>query len=139
LEILGAMSAENVEVVRRFYEVWNSPEPRDALLPLVSEDFEYVNPPYALEPGVQRGHQGFLAAQANLDAAFDQFEHDPGELVDLGDRVLAWATFRARAKTGGLRYEKAEAQLWTVNHGMIIRFEWFHDRGEALEAAGLLE
>jgi ketosteroid isomerase-like protein len=106
-------------------------------MPFVAQDFEYVNPPYALEPGIRHGHEGLRTAQANLKAAFDDYEHEPGELVDLGDRVLAWATFRARAKTGGLRYEKAEAQLWTLRDGLITRFEWFHDPDEAREAAGL--
>lgn len=131
------MTQQNLDAVRRFYEIWNGPEPPEALLPLVAEDFEYVNPPNAVEPGVRHGHEGMLAAQASLSAAFEDYEHEPEELVDLGDRVLAWTTFRARATTGGLGYEQAEAQLWTLRDGLIARFEWFHDRAEALTAAGL--
>ena len=133
------MSQENVETVRRLYEVWNGPDPPEALLAFYAEDFEYVNPANAVEPGVRHGHEGALAAQANLDAAFEQYEHDPGELVDLGDRVLAWTTFRASARNAGLRYEQAEAQIWTLRDGLITRFEWFHDRDEARKAAGLAE
>jgi len=133
------MSQENVEIVRRVYEIWNGPGPPEALLPLIAQDFEYVNPSNAVEPGVRRGHEGFLATQASLDAAFDEYEHEPGEMVDLGDRVLVWTTFRAHATTGELRYDQAEAQIWTLRDGLITRHEWFHDRAEALEAAGLRE
>ncbi|MEA2347653.1 MAG: uncharacterized protein QOG62_1440 [Thermoleophilaceae bacterium] len=133
------MSQDNVEIIRRLYEIWNGPEPAEALLPLIAPDFEYVNPSNAVEPGIRSGHEGMLAAQANLDGAFDQYEHDVDELVDLGDRVLAWTIFRALAKTGGLRYDQAEAQIWTLRDGLITRFEWFHDRAAALEAVGLSE
>jgi ketosteroid isomerase-like protein len=131
------MSQENVGIVRRVYEVWNGPEPPEALLPFIAPDFEFVNPSNAVEPGVRRGREGMLVAQASLDGAFETYEHELGELVDLGDRVLAWTTFRARATTGGLQYEQAEAQIWTLREGLITRFAWYHDRAEALEAAGL--
>ncbi|MBA2763131.1 MAG: nuclear transport factor 2 family protein [Thermoleophilaceae bacterium] len=133
------MSQANVEIVRRLYELWNGPRPAEALLPLFAQDVEYVNPPNAVEPGVRHGHDGFVAALASLDAAFDEYQHDLEELIDLGDRVLAWGTFRARATTGGLRYEQTEAQIWTLRDGLITRLAWFHDRAEALEAAGLSE
>ena len=72
-----------------------------------------------------------LAAQASLSDAFGTYEHEVGELVDLGDRVLAWTTFRAQASSG-MEYEKAEAQIWTLRDGLITRFQWFHDRAKAL-------
>ncbi len=133
------MSQENVEIVRRFYEVWNGPGPSEALLAFIAEDFEYVNPPNAVELGIRHGHDGMLAAAASLSAAFDDYQHELGELLDLGDQVLGWIMFRARTRTVGLRYEKAEAQIWTLRDGLIIRFQWFHNRDEALEAVGLRE
>ncbi len=48
-------------------------------------------------------------------------------------------TFRASTPTAGLRYEKAEAQIWTLRDGLVTRFQWFHDRSAALAAAGLPE
>lgn len=133
------MSKDNLEIVRRLYEVWNGPGPPEKLLPFCAEDFEYVNPSNAVEPGVRHGHEGVLEAQESLEAAFEYYEHEPGELVDLGERVLAWITFKARTRNAGLQYDKAEAQIWTLRDGLITRFEWFHDRDEALKAAGLPE
>ncbi len=133
------MSQENVQIVRRLYERWNGPGPPETLLTFLAPDVEYVNPSNAVETGIRRGHAGMLAAFASLDAAFDEYRHEPEELIELGDRVLAWVIFRARATTGGLSYEQAEAHIWTVRDGLITRLEWFHDRAAALEAAGLSE
>lgn len=133
------MSQQNLEITRRVYELWNSSEPPEALLPFLAPDVEYVNPLNAVEPGIRHGHEGILTALASLDAAFDEARHEPEELIDLGDRVLAWVTFRARATTGDLSYGQSEAQIWTFRDGLITRLEWFHDRAAALEAAGLSE
>ncbi|MBA2764880.1 MAG: nuclear transport factor 2 family protein [Thermoleophilaceae bacterium] len=133
------MSRENIETVRGLYEVWNGPGPPERLLRLMAPNVEYVNPSNAVEPGIRRGHEGVLEALASLDAAFDEYGHESEALVDLGDRVLAWVIFRARATTGELRYEQAEAQIWTLRDGLITRLEWFHDRAEALKTAGLSE
>ena len=105
----------------------------------MAPNVEYVNPSNAVEPGTRQGHDGVLAALASLDEAFDDYGHGGEELIDLGDRVLAWVMFRAQATSGGLRYEQAEAQIWTLRDGLITRLEWFHDRAEALKAAGLSE
>ena len=131
------MSEQNVDVVRAFYESWNGPKPDEDLLRYVAPDFEWVNPPNAVEPGIRHGHEGLLTALANLSAVFSHHEHDPGELVDLGDQVLAWAQFRGRGRIAGIPYEKGEAQLWTLRDGLIVRFEWFHDPDEARRIAGL--
>ena len=38
------MSRDNVEMVRRAYDAWNSQEALPAFLAYLSEDFEFVNP-----------------------------------------------------------------------------------------------
>src|SRR5512132_2719161 len=49
------MSQENVEVVRRIYEEGLLDRDPEWLVELATPDIEYVNPPYAVEPGVRRG------------------------------------------------------------------------------------
>jgi len=49
------MSEENVELVRGLYESGLFDRDPDELLQLATPDIEYVNPPYAVEPGVRRG------------------------------------------------------------------------------------
>jgi hypothetical protein len=46
---------------------------------------------------------------------------------------------RARGRDSGAQLEVAEQNLWTLAGGKVIRYEWFHDRQQALEAAGIEE
>ena len=49
------MSQENVESVRHLYESGLIDRDPDELLKGAIPDVEYINPPYAVEPGVRRG------------------------------------------------------------------------------------
>lgn len=131
------MAASNVDVVRRAYEAWNGPDPVEGVIPLLHEEFEWVNPPYAVESGTRSGRNAWRESNATLAAAFDEFRHEVGEMVDAGDVVVCFATFVARGRGGAIAYEKLEPQVWTLRDGLVIRFQWFHDRAEALAAAGL--
>jgi ketosteroid isomerase-like protein len=130
------MSPENVEIVRAVYEAWNGPDGRRAALAFVADDFEWVNPRYAVEPGTRYGPEGWSAAMDSLEAAFDSVISEPIEFRDLGDRVLTFTTLIARTSADGVAFRQDESHLWTLRDGKVIRLQWFHDRREALEAAG---
>ena len=131
------MSAENIELVRALYEAWNRPDGNEDVIGFLSDDFEFVNPGNAVEPGTRHGHAGWGQAMRSLDAAFHEFRHEPGEMRDLGDRVLCFITFVARTTADSVAFRQDEQQLWTLRDGKAARLQWFHDRVEALEAAGL--
>ena len=131
------MPEEDVALLRSFYDAWNRDDRREATLPFIAEDFEWVNPPYAVEPGTRRGPRGWLRVLDNLDGAFDDFEHRPGEFVDLGGRVLCYATFVVKAGASEIVFERDEPHLWTLRGGKVLRLQWFHDRREARRAAGI--
>jgi ketosteroid isomerase-like protein len=133
------MSKQNVEIVRRFYEVWNGADRASATLSFLHPEFEWVNPAYAVEPGIRHGEQGFLRVLRSLDAVFDHYEHRPGHFIDAGERVLCYAIFHARARGGGVDFQKSEPHLWTIRDSKIMRLQWFHDEREALDAVGLPE
>jgi ketosteroid isomerase-like protein len=134
------MSQENVEIVRALYEAWNGPDARHAALAFLADDFEWVNPGYAVETGSRHGHGGWSAAMDSLEAAFHSGGSiEPMEFRDLGDRVLCFTTFVAKTSPDGVAFSQDEPQLWTLRDGKIARLEWFHDRREALEAVGLSE
>ena len=133
------MSQENVEIVRALYEAWNGPDGREAALAFLADDFEWVNPSYAVEPGTRHGRDGWSAAMDNLDAALPFRSNQPMEFQDVGDRVLCFTTFIAKTSPDGVDFTQDEPHLWTLRDGKIVRLEWFHDRREALEAVGLAE
>ncbi len=133
------MSEANLDLVRRMYMAWQSDEPGSAPLEFLADDFEYVNPSYAVHPGTRRGKEGWVSAVRNLSESFDDWKHTPGETIDAGNKVVVMATFRARGRGSSVDLEKFEPQVWTLRDSKIVRFEWFNDRDEAMRAAGLSE
>lgn len=133
------MSRENVELVQAVYDAWNGPNGREEALAFLSDDFEWVNPDYAVEPGTRHGHAGWSEAMDNLDAAFPHREHEVGEVRDLGDHVLCFTTFVARTSADTVAFRQDEPHLWTLRKGKVVRFQWFHDGAEALDAVGMRE
>jgi len=131
------MSQANVELVWTMYALWNERQGADEALALLAEDCEWVNPPYALEPGTRHGHAGWLKAMGNLAAAFHHHSHEVHDVRDLGDRVLAFTTFVAQTSPDGPAFRQDEPHVWSLRDGKVTRLQWFHDRAEALEAAGL--
>jgi ketosteroid isomerase-like protein len=130
------MSQENVEVVRRMHESLGGSElrfPAGFLDPHV----EWVNPPYAAEPGIRRGKPAFEQAAANVSGAFDEFSFEDDEIIDLDDRILVLTTFVVHGRRSGIEHRQPQGYLWTLRDGRAIRFEWFNGHAEALEAAGL--
>jgi ketosteroid isomerase-like protein len=55
------------------------------------------------------------------------------------DRVFVVQYERARGKGSGVPFERSWAVLFTMRADKVIRLEFFTDRSEALEAAGLSE
>src|SRR5918992_2272871 len=129
------MSKANVDLLRRLYDAINTPHLVSEAVELVHPDFEWVNPDYALEPGVRRGRSGFEAVIRNLDGAFESYSHEPREFVDLGDTVICFVTFAARGRDSGITFRKLEPHVWTFRDGRPLRIQWFHDVDDALRAA----
>jgi ketosteroid isomerase-like protein len=63
------------------------------------------------------------------------------ELIEAGkDRaVIDGGTREVRGKSSGVEVKQEAWGVFSFRAGRIIRIEWFSDRGEALEAAGLRE
>jgi ketosteroid isomerase-like protein len=129
------MSRENVEVVRRAYEVFDAD--LDALLLLLDPAIEWVSPSDSIEPGMRRGHDGVREAFSATAMAWEDPRHAAEDFLDRGDHVLVTVTFRGHGRGSGMEAERTEFHVWTVRAGAITRFEWFYQRDEALGAAGL--
>jgi ketosteroid isomerase-like protein len=133
------MSNENVQLVRRFYESGLIDRDPDELLELATPDIEYVNPPYAVEPGVRRGVSAVARAMRAFAEVWDESRHELQELYDGGDVVVVAVDWHTRSRGSDAELVNKEAHTWTLRDGRIARFEWGQDLGKALEAAGLSE
>jgi len=73
-------------------------------------------------------------------AEWGDFQFAPEELVDLGDgRLFASGRIVGSGLSSGAGFDGDWVCVWTVSAGRMIREQFFLDRSDALEAAGLRE
>jgi ketosteroid isomerase-like protein len=130
------MSKENLEIVRRIYDEGLIDEDPEWLLELATPDIEYVNPPYAVEPGVRRGPLGVVRAMRAFGEVWERSRHELHDLFDCGDVVVAAVSWHTRSRGSESELVQEEAHSWSLREGRIARFEWGLDLESALEAAG---
>ena len=130
------MSQENAELVRHIYESGLFDRDPDELLELATPDVEYINPPYAVEPGVRYGLVAVAQAMRRFAEVWEESRHELRELYDCGDIVVAAVSWHIRNRGSEMELVNEEAHTWTLREGWIARFEWGQDLDSALEAAG---
>ena len=131
------MSEENVEAVRRSIDAFNRGD-RTTWLALRDRDCEIV--PIGDWPGASAIRGREAGWDFYLDAAQTLEGRVSAELVDAGGhKVLAHQRPEARGRASGADVEVNYWIVITFREGKILRDEWFTDRAEALEAAGLEE
>jgi ketosteroid isomerase-like protein len=123
------VSQENVELVRTIHELWGRGARSDHL---IAPDMEYINPPYAVEPGTVKG-RGTLNRVRDV---YPDFRIETERFVDAGDDVVVIGVARGRGASG-VEVEIRQGYVWTIKDGRAIRFRWFNDPAEALAAAGV--
>jgi ketosteroid isomerase-like protein len=133
---VGAVSQQNVEIVRHLYESGLFDRDPRELLRLATPDVEHVNPPYAVEPGVRRGLGAVAQAMRRFAEVWQESRHELRELYDCGDVVVAAVTWHIRSRGSESELVNEEAHTWILRDGRIASFEWGQDLGKALEAAG---
>ncbi len=123
------MSEENLQLVRAIYEAWADGRSAGAL---IADDMEYVNPPYAMETGTG----GDRRTLGRIRDVYPDFRVEPERYVDAGEEIAVIGTARGTS-TSGVAIEWRQAYIWTIRDGRAVRFRWFNDPAEALEALGL--
>jgi ketosteroid isomerase-like protein len=129
------MSRENVEVVQLFYAAWARGE-FPGPIELMDREIEYVNPPRAIEPGTRRGLAAFSRAVERVFEGWETWDMQPVEFKPVGDQVAVVVRYRARGRGSGVEVAGVESALWTVRDSRVVRYAWFHEPTDALEAAG---
>ncbi len=125
------MSEQNVEVIRSIYRAWSSNE---SARELIDPGLEYVNPSYAVESGTRHDR----GALREIRKIYPDFRVEPERFVDSGEDVVVIGIARGTSASG-LEAQWRQGYVWTVRDGRAIRFRWFNDPKEALEAVGLVE
>jgi ketosteroid isomerase-like protein len=133
------MSEENVELVRRFVDAFNRRD-RDAFLALLDPEFEGFPPSEWPESAPVRGREAAWDFALELQ---EPWQESPGEITELlevgNDRTVIGIAQEVRGKTSGVPGKLESWAVISLRRARIVRIEWFSDRSEALEAAGLRE
>jgi ketosteroid isomerase-like protein len=133
------MSQENVEAVRRSVDAFNRGD-RTAWLAFRDQDCEMV--PNGDWPDAReiRGRETVWDFYLDVAQTLSFGQRAYFEIVDAGaDKVLGHQRHKARGQRSGADVEVDYWLVTTFREGKIVRDEWFMDRAEALEAAGLAE
>jgi len=134
------VSRENVEIVRRVAEAWQSDD-LEGFLCLLDPEIEWLT---AIERGlgsagsVFHGHEGVRELWNLWRTEFEDVWIETGEVRDLGgERVLRLAHIRFRGPGSGIAVESQLALLMTICDGKIVRSEDYLSHKEAREDVGL--
>jgi ketosteroid isomerase-like protein len=131
------MSQENVEVVRRAFEVWNAGD-MDTLRELLDPGIIWRGPEGWPEPGPYAGREAVMRELEQLRETWDTDSFELiGDFIDAGDRVAE--RFIWRGAGYGPESNIEMTGVYTVRKGRMVAMEHFWDHAEALETLGLSE
>ena len=130
-----AMSQENVEVVRGFYEAFARGDVESALAAfdptIVAYDHDIP------DAGEYRGLEGLVRWQADWEQLGKLALGSAG--VQAGDRVVAVLRVHAHGRGSGVDVERVDGAVWTLQDSKCIRLDYYGNEAEALAATGLRE
>jgi ketosteroid isomerase-like protein len=85
------------------------------------------------------GPEGANQFNADWADAWDDWELEPEEYIDVGERVVVIVNQRGRSKATGIPVDMRFAQVWSFRDGQAVKMQMYSSVDEALEAAGLSE
>jgi ketosteroid isomerase-like protein len=133
------MSKENVELVGRGFETFNSGNIA-RIVAFTGADFEIEVPPgLSAEPDTYRGEEGVRRYFQSFQDAMDEVRFEADRFWDVGEAVVVDARVTARGKQTAIPVEQRSAQVWTVRGGKALRVQAYASLSEALESVGLAE
>jgi hypothetical protein len=85
------------------------------------------------------GLDGLRAFMLDWTVPWVTYRVDPGEAIDLGERVLLLNTDCGRREGSAQDVRGRLATLWTMRDGKVSRLDLYETRADGLKAAGLPE
>jgi ketosteroid isomerase-like protein len=131
------MSQANVEVIRA---VADTAREGDVGAWLRAMDPDVRLYPRPEEPGVRpvyEGWEGVMEYMTNWFGQWEDYEADPVEYLDAGDRVLVVFLERGRMERGGIEIEQEFSHSFTLRDGRIVEWRSYDSHQQGLEAVGL--
>jgi ketosteroid isomerase-like protein len=135
------MSQENVEALKRSFELWLSGDV-DAWIETMGPDIGWDISAHPLPdvPNHGRGRDAFVTdMMATYMSGWMDYSAELKEFIDVGDEVIAVIHETASMGETGVALDRDLVQLWTLRNGLGVFLRVFQTKAEALEAAGLSE
>jgi ketosteroid isomerase-like protein len=120
------MSSENVEIVRRAYEAFNSGN-ADAAIALLDPEVKWTLPPHFPDAETWQGRDRVVEGLGEMMTSWESLHMDVRELIDEGDRVVARVRFEGRSALTGLDLAGmgVDTQIWTMRDGLAVEVRMF--------------
>jgi ketosteroid isomerase-like protein len=124
------MSA-NEDLVREAFSAFMSGDV-DRALAATHPDVISVRAAPLPDPQTYHGREGILQMYADWTADFEEFEMNPVEFTEIGDRVIVEMIQRGTGRASGVTIEGLFWLVYTVAGGRITRQDAFLTREQAL-------
>jgi ketosteroid isomerase-like protein len=132
------MSQENVEAVRRAYEVAYPERTVENVLDAVDENFVWHQRSEWPGRSLYR-MEDMPQLWADLDDTYTEFSLVPEEFAPMGEYVVVTVRNSARMRASDARIEATLYHVWHVRDGKAREAWTYSTRAEALRAVGLHE
>jgi ketosteroid isomerase-like protein len=132
------MSQKNLETLRRSLDAFNRRD-RAASLALCEAELENIPPGTGRSRMRSGGREAVWDFFVEGNTPWEEGSFDAFEVVEVGDKVAMDLRREVRGKPSGAAVPWRYWSVATFDDGKLVRLEWFTDRAEALEAAGLSE
>jgi len=132
------MSQENVELVRRSIERFNSGD-LDGALRDADPEVEWHDLRELPGATVHHGREAAAEHLRSVLRALPGYHLEAEEIVDLGDTVVVCGRVSAHGRTSEAAVNRPYFAVHTFDAGRLSRVRILGSRAEALEAAGLSE
>jgi ketosteroid isomerase-like protein len=135
------MSQENVEIVRRSFDLWRHGD-LEGWLETIDPAIEWDISSHPLPdvPNRGSGREAFLTDMlATYTSGWNDYSAELKEVSEAGEHVILVAHETATMRDTGVPLERDLVQLWTVQGGKAVFLRVFRTKAEALDAAGLEE
>ena len=124
--------------IHRAYEVWNESGPAAVVEQFWAEDAVYREGPGWPDAGVYRGRAAALDRMQRLVELVGPIEVRLDDFIDVGDGRLI-ACMSMVGEGANAPYTQSFAVLHRLRDGLMVEADYYLDRAQALEAAGLRE
>ena len=126
--------SENVELVREALADWLGGDTARAA-ERIHPDVVSIRMPPIPDPQTYHGVAGIQQMYDDWTAQFGEFEMEPFEFLDAGERVVVGMLQRGTGKASGASVAGRFWFVFTIAAGKVTRQEVYNSRDEALEAA----